>query len=122
VTAPTRARKTAAVKPPPRDVVFAELRRLRYDRAGQGTRTRYETFCHVYTAETYGTPRLLAEIVLQHLGDGDLRCVGPDGDLVQAKPLVATRFRFTGEVAERPITFSERSGSVRVAIYEEVPR
>jgi hypothetical protein len=121
VTAPART-KAAAPKAPPRDVVFAELRRLRYDRAGQGTRTRHETFCHVYTAETYGTPRLLAEIVLQHLGDGDLRCVDDTGAIVQAKPLVATRFRFTGEVQERPITFSERSGNVRVAIYEEVPR
>lgn len=117
------ARKTTTPKPPPRDVVFAELRRIRHSRVGQGTTRSYETFTHAYVTETYGTPRLLAEIVLQHLADGDLRCPGPDGDLVAAKPLVATRFRFTGEIQERPFAVgAKRTGSVRVAIYEEVAR
>jgi len=106
---------------PPRDVIFAELRRLRHDRVGQGTRRSHETFMHVYASESGNVPRLPAEIVLQRAGDGDLRCVDSTGGLVQARPLHATRFRFTGEIQERQIAFSGRSGSVRVAIYEQVP-
>lgn len=120
---PKTAAKVQQVKPPPRDVVVAELHRTHTDRVQM-----------VY-AGIYGLDRLPVLLEIIRIGEAQHASVpGPDGEWMPAHPLHASRFLFTGTIEQRQafevdythpnrglyVRHKPVGEPVKIAIYREV--